>query len=129
RDGVAKRAAARVRRGGEETDVGRVPAVDVRVRHAAEHGEVAAVRLEGPSGGGGGGGGGRGGGGKTGGGEGAGVSGGERPGGRGGGRGGGGATRPTGRGRRPAASNRAAAGRARCPPLAGTAGATWGGGW
>ena len=46
RDGVAKRAAARMRRGGEETDVGRVPAIDVRMRDAAEYGEVVAVRLE-----------------------------------------------------------------------------------
>ena len=46
RDGIAKRAAARMRRGGEETDVRRVPAIHVRMRDAAEHGEVIAVRLE-----------------------------------------------------------------------------------
>ena len=45
RDGVAKRAAARMRRGGEEADVRRVPAIDVRMRDAAEDGEVVAVRL------------------------------------------------------------------------------------
>ena len=46
RDGVAKRAAARVRRAGEEADVGRVAAIDVGMRHAAEDGEVFAMLLQ-----------------------------------------------------------------------------------
>ena len=46
RDRVAEPAAAGVRRGGEEAVVGRVPAVDVGVRDAAEDGEVVAVLLE-----------------------------------------------------------------------------------
>ena len=46
RDGVAEAAAAGMRRGGEEADVGGVAAVDVRVRDAAEDGEVVAVLLE-----------------------------------------------------------------------------------
>ena len=46
RDRVAERAAGRVRGRGQEADVRRVAAVHVRVRHAAEHGEVVAVFLE-----------------------------------------------------------------------------------
>ena len=39
RDGIAKTAAARVRRGSEEADVGGMAAIDVGMRDAAEHGE------------------------------------------------------------------------------------------
>ena len=46
RDGVAEAAAARMRRRGEEAVVRRVPAIDVRMRDAAEDGEVVAVLLE-----------------------------------------------------------------------------------
>ena len=46
RNGVAERAARRVRRGGQEADVRRMPAVDVGMRDAAEHGEVVAVLLQ-----------------------------------------------------------------------------------
>ena len=46
RDRVAERAAGRVRGRGQEADVRRVAAVHVRVRHAAEHGEVGAMLLE-----------------------------------------------------------------------------------
>ena len=46
RDGVAEAAAARMRRGGEEAVVRRMPAVHVRMRHAAEDGQVVAVRLQ-----------------------------------------------------------------------------------
>ena len=46
RDRVAERTAGRVRGGGQEGDVRRVAAVHVRVRHAAEDGEVVAVLLE-----------------------------------------------------------------------------------
>src|SRR5262249_50144395 len=43
RDGVAEAAATRMRRGGEEAVVRRMPAVHIRMRHAAENGEVIAV--------------------------------------------------------------------------------------
>ena len=46
RDGVAEAAAARMRRGGEEAVVRRMPAVHVGMRHAAEHGEIVAMLLE-----------------------------------------------------------------------------------
>ena len=46
RDGVAEPAAARMRRGGEEAVVRRMPAVHVGMRHAAEDGEVVAVLLQ-----------------------------------------------------------------------------------
>ncbi len=45
-DGVVKRTAAGMRRGGEEADVRRMAAVDRRMRHAAEDREVIAVGLE-----------------------------------------------------------------------------------
>ena len=47
RDRVAEPAAARVRGRGQEADVRRMPAVHVRVRDAAEHGEVVAVLAQG----------------------------------------------------------------------------------
>ena len=47
RNRVAERAAARMRRRGQEADVRRMAAIHVRVRHAAEHGEVVAVLLQG----------------------------------------------------------------------------------
>src|ERR1700687_2415253 len=46
RDGVAKAAAARMRRGGEEAIVRGMSAIDVRMRNAAEDGEVVAVFFE-----------------------------------------------------------------------------------
>ena len=46
RDGVTEGAAARMRCGRQETHVGRVPAVDVGVRDAAEDAEILPVRLE-----------------------------------------------------------------------------------
>ncbi len=46
RNRVAERTAGRVRRRGEEADVGRMAAIHVGMRHAAHHGEVVAVRLQ-----------------------------------------------------------------------------------
>jgi hypothetical protein len=46
RDGVLEARAAGMRRGGEEAIIRRMPAIHVRMRHAAEDGEVVAVRGE-----------------------------------------------------------------------------------
>ena len=45
-DGIAKRTTAGMRRGGEETDVRRVAAIDVRMGDAAENAEIVAMRRE-----------------------------------------------------------------------------------
>ena len=46
RNGVAETRTARMRRGGEKADVRRMPAIDVRMRDAAENGEIIAMLLE-----------------------------------------------------------------------------------
>src|ERR1043166_8596309 len=46
RNRVSERTAAGMRRGGEETDVSRMPAVHVGMRYAAENTEVLAVFLQ-----------------------------------------------------------------------------------
>jgi hypothetical protein len=46
RDGVAEGAAAGMRSGGQETDIRGMTAIDIGVRHAAEHTEVIPMRLE-----------------------------------------------------------------------------------
>lgn len=46
RDGVSEPAAPGMGRGGEETVVGRMPAIDLRMRYAAEYGEIIPVLLQ-----------------------------------------------------------------------------------
>jgi hypothetical protein len=46
RDRIAKRTAAGMRRGGQEANIRRMAAVNIRMRDAAEHCEVVPVRLQ-----------------------------------------------------------------------------------